>query len=208
MQTPPDDDLVVPDQFGEVIGWRAWDIVGTLALPRLQSVTHKRGNDSIWPTRRWFEAECSRGHGKGEIPMLGCGCGLYAARDRNHLVQLAYGAYGNREVKAIGEVAFAGKVIEGAQGWRAARGRIKSLLLPYEYWQWVEPLSDAYGVEAELGFLFSDQDRHRALEAERKALERARMRSDTDELVARQAEALAEYQRHKDEYERRQRGDR
>jgi hypothetical protein len=186
-------ELVVPDAFGEVSGWRAWNIVGTLRFPRLQSVnahTHAvDAVDSIWPTDRWFYARCAkRGHKQGEIPVEACSCGLYAARDREHLLKLHYGAYGSKQLKAVGEVAFAGKVIQGSQGWRAEKGRIKNLILPSEYWQFVEPLAEAYNVPVELGFLFSEQDKQRVLRsdgaearaAEAKARRLAELRAEHD----------------------------
>ena len=173
-------DLRIPDVVGEVSGWRAWHIIGTLAVPRLQSVTHR---GTTWPTDQWFYARCSRGH-TTEIPVESCRCGLYAARDRDHLIKLRYGAYGGREINAVGEVAFAGKVIEGSQGWRAQKGRIKSLLVPYEYWEWAEPLSAAYNVPVSVGFLFADSVRDQVIDREVKQeardaiLERERQRLD------------------------------
>jgi hypothetical protein len=130
-----------------------------MSINAASSVGH---DDAIWPTKRWFVARCPRGH-THDLPVENCSCGLYAAKTREHLVSLAYGAYGDNAIHAIGEVAFAGKVIEGTQGWKAEKGRIKRLIVPYEFWQYVEPLSQAYNVPVTVGFLFSESERRKAL---------------------------------------------
>lgn len=50
----------------------------------------------------------------------------------------------------IGEVALAGKVIPGTQGWRAERGRIARLYVPFHHWRFVEALEELYRVEVVL----------------------------------------------------------
>lgn len=162
---PDLDGVRVPDVVGEIVGWRAWQVVGTMRLPRLMSVNaaHTVGHDdAIWPTRRWITARCPRGCVE-EIPNEMCTCGLYAAASREQLIQLRYGAYGANAVHAIGQVGFAGKVIPGSQGWRAERGRIISLIVPYEHWRYAKPLGEAYRVPVEVGFLFAPEDRQKAL---------------------------------------------
>jgi hypothetical protein len=153
-----------PDVIGEVTGWRAWQIVGSLRVPRLMSINAAARvghDDAIWPTNRWLAARCPRGH--TDVPREGCSCGLYAAKTRSHLVELAYGAYGHGEIHAIGEVAFKGKVIEGTQGWKAEAGRIKRLIVPYEFWRYVDPLAAAYSVPVEVGLLWDERERERVL---------------------------------------------
>jgi hypothetical protein len=46
----------------------------------------------------------------------------------------------------IGEVGLAGKVIPGSQGWRAEKGRVKHLYVPFHHWRWIEPLAALYNV--------------------------------------------------------------
>jgi hypothetical protein len=145
---------VVPDLIGEVVGWRAWSLVGDTDFVRLESVTQNarhKGADGIWPTNRWFVGRCLVNHVHNEpgagIPVERCSCGVYAAKSLAQLARLSYASYGDIADKAIGEVAFAGKVIEGSQGWRAERARIKRLWLPHRLWRFVEPLQNAYGVE-------------------------------------------------------------
>jgi hypothetical protein len=155
------DRVRVPDVVGEVSGWRAWKVVGTKAVPRLMSVTqsaHGMGVNAIWPTGRWFQATCPKGCIEG-LPVEGCSCGIYAAKSREQLVSLGYGVYGDEVMKVIGEVAFAGKVIPGTQGWRAEKGRILRLVVPYEMWEWAAPLATAYNVPADVGFLFDAGER-------------------------------------------------
>lgn len=154
----PPADLRIPDVVGEVVGWRAWKRVGSMMVPRLMSVTATSFSvthvDAIWPTNRWYEAQCPHGH-TGNVPVEGCKCGIYAARDRDQLIALGYGVYKKSDARVIGEVAFAGKVIPGKQGWRAQRARIKRLFVPYEDWRWADPLARAYNVPVEVAFLFA-----------------------------------------------------
>ena len=51
-----------------------------------------RGGERDLADDEWFDAKCAKG--RSEIPDEGCCCGLYAARDRQHLIELQYGAYG------------------------------------------------------------------------------------------------------------------
>lgn len=144
-------DLRIPDFVGEVTGFRAWKVEWCGRVPALFSVVQQRlGLDhTIWPTNRWYEARCPKGH-EADIPVEGCSCGLYAAKTVEQLVGLNYGAYGDDAEKVVGEVAFAGKVIEGSQGWRAEKGRIVRLWVPLHKWAWVEPLNRAYRVPVEM----------------------------------------------------------
>ncbi len=139
----------IPDRFGEVVGWRAWKVVGPPKLPRLYSVS-AHGYECLWPTHDYFRAVCKT---PGcDTPGERCSCGLYAAKSREHLAGLGYGAYGEeaRYPKVIGEVASSGKVIPGTQGWRAEKGRILSLLVPFDLWKLVDVLADAYHVPVTL----------------------------------------------------------
>src|SRR5206468_2181230 len=96
VSTMPPDDVRIPDVVGNIEAWRAWKLVGNPRVPRLMSVTAAAyGVDTvnaIWPTRRWYEAHCPHGH-TVTIPDESCTCGIYAARDREQLIELNYGAY-------------------------------------------------------------------------------------------------------------------
>lgn len=149
---------------GEVLGWRAWDVVTLGKLVRLQSVTHKGGLDSVWPTDRWFRAECSRGAAEGDpfkcpasadgrIPGVtsgggrNCGCGLYSAMTYKQLTEdLSYGHYQVTGETVIGQVAFAGKVVIGSQGYRAERGRVAHIYVPHGAWKLGKRISEQYHV--------------------------------------------------------------
>lgn len=139
------DDLpVVP---GEVVGWRAWIVVTTgYREPRLRSLYF----DVTWPTDDWLIAE--DGDGRGALPH-----GICAARDREHLTSMHRYALptqaryveggGEREgLAAIGQVGLAGVIIPGERGYRAEKARPLSLLLPYAWWELVDPLRRAYRV--------------------------------------------------------------
>jgi len=140
-------EIVVPDVIGEITGYRAWRVVGSLKLPLLGSVTHR---EAIWHPDRWTVATCG---GNLEchrctdwrVPGEGCSCGLYAARDRRHLTGMPYVNEHEKPV-FIGEVGFVGKVIPGSQGWRAERGRVKRLFVPFHHYRWIEPIEALYNV--------------------------------------------------------------
>jgi hypothetical protein len=137
---------------GEVVGWRAWGVVTTgRREPALRSLF--QGGKPVWPTRDWLRATCEFGHCPAS-PGEHCYCGLYAARDRRQLTglhqfgdptQIRYTQAGG-PITVIGQVALAGLVYPGDRGWRAARARPLRLLVPYEHWDLVDPLSRAYRV--------------------------------------------------------------
>jgi hypothetical protein len=135
--------------------------VGDERFPLLASVTH---HGTRWHADRWTLATCDRNetrepclfclNGKaagtdGRIPTPAptCSCGMYAAKSWEQLVELRYAEQRGQQPVFVGEVAMAGKVIPGSQGWRAEKGRIESLIVPVRYWRYAEPLADLYGVE-------------------------------------------------------------
>jgi hypothetical protein len=134
-------EVVIPDIAGVVVGWRAWSIERGGAL--LSSVVQ----DTLWPPRERFEAECHRPHA---VPDKKCSCGLYAARTLDHLAEMVYHRYGGDDFVVVGEVALWGGVIPGTQGWRAQYGYPRRLLVPFEAWRLAAGLRDAYRVPVEL----------------------------------------------------------
>jgi hypothetical protein len=134
----------IPDMVGEIVAYRAWPIVEPKSRhPRLRSATAS----DIWPTNRWFEAECAGGHcTEDNLPQMGCSCGLYAAKTLEQLLGMGYGQMRQDGAIAIGEVAFSGKIVECSQGWRAQRGRIKKLYFPLSQCQLGERLAEIYNV--------------------------------------------------------------
>jgi hypothetical protein len=132
-------------------GWRAWGVPKTLEdgeLPLLRSVTF---STYYWTPREPMRAVCNSGHAH-KPPSLDCGCGLYSAKDRKHLLGMSYHNYDPDEghFTVIGRVALWGNVVEGTQGWIAEYGYPQELFLPYEAWHLFKPLEEAYGVPVRL----------------------------------------------------------
>lgn len=154
-QQPPSDRELVA---GEIIGWRAWEVHRLGKLLRLGSVSHS----AHWPTTDYVYAECdgqrecSRSS-DGRVPGEECSCGLYAARDFDHLTKgLPYADYsygsggrGDENVKIIGEVAMSGKVIVGTQGWKAEKARVAKLYVPHTHWRLGRDIAKQYNVPYE-----------------------------------------------------------
>lgn len=136
--------IEVPDVVGEILGWRAWEVhVNAKGAVELSSVT-KRTN---WPPGQWLVATCTFSHTR--IPAERCSCGIYAAKEKEQLLEMHYHRFDDNDV-VIGEVALAGKVIPGSQGWRAEKAKPKSLYVPYTRWKLCEPLKVTYDVTVHL----------------------------------------------------------
>jgi len=107
----------VPDYISPIVGWRVWrwDAAG------LRSLNGKR-----WSPRQPLAAKCGAGyaHDAHEPPRLDCTCGVYAARNIEHLRQLGYEGRGIR-----GEVHLWGTVVEHEFGYRSEFAYPKTLLL-------------------------------------------------------------------------------
>lgn len=130
-----------PDLAEEVVAYRAWRL--DVGWRRVELVS--LNDEFVWPTQAWAVAECS--DECGDVPGEGCGCGIYAARDRMHLHRINYmGDFAD----VYGEVGLAGKVIPGSLGWRAARARVRRLWVPHAFWELVRPLALAYRVPVDL----------------------------------------------------------
>lgn len=158
--------MEIPDRIGEIVAYRAWTVRSSnLRAPKLVSLTHR----TTWPTGDWFVARCAGRRIRpeeievsdatdGRVPHIGCSCGIYAARDREHLVELGFNDYSLRgEPIVIGEVGLAGKVIPGEKAWRAERARPLRLFVGFVHWRLVAPLSAAYSVPVELTNLLSEE---------------------------------------------------
>src|SRR5215831_2347307 len=137
--------IVVPDVVGEVIGWRAWNVIGEEDI-RLRSVTH---TSYVWQPKAFVIAECSL-HTTEEIPAEKHSCGFYAAKTREHLLSMSYHRYSEADDIVIGEVGLSGKVIPGTQGWRAQKARIKKVYVPFEKWRLMKKIEEVYNVPCEL----------------------------------------------------------
>jgi hypothetical protein len=120
----------IPDYISPVVGYRVW---------RWNATGLKSLNGEPWLPGRPLAAGCraavrrtivGRGeaaHGAHELPHSGCTCGVYAAKNLEHLRQFGY------EQRGIhGEVYLWGTVVEHRLGWRAEFAYPKSLFLPPE----------------------------------------------------------------------------
>ena len=117
----------IPDYILPVIGYRVW---------RWNATGRKSLNGEPWLPGRPLAAGCraaARGaivgrakalHGAHELPHSDCTCGVYAAKNREHLRQFGYEQCGIR-----GEVYLWGTVVEHERGWRAQFAYPKSLFL-------------------------------------------------------------------------------
>jgi hypothetical protein len=106
-------DLILPIVACRV--WR-WDTSG------LKSLNGKR-----WSPGQPMAAKCGarQAHDAYETPHLDCTCGVYAAKNLEHLRQLGYEGRG-----ISGEVHLWGTVVEHELGWRSQFAYPKSLFLP------------------------------------------------------------------------------
>jgi hypothetical protein len=118
----------IPDYISPVVGYRVWqwDAAGLRSL-----------NGEPWLPGRPLAAGCgaaARGtivgraeavHSAHEPPHSDCTCGIYAAKNIEHLRQSGYERYGIH-----GQVYLWGTVVEHERGWRGQFAYPKSLFLP------------------------------------------------------------------------------
>jgi hypothetical protein len=95
-------------------------------------------------------ARCPKGHALEEVPHERCSCGLYSARNLDHLLSMGYAMFADDGVNVIGEVGNAGKVIPGSQGFKAQRSRVIKLYVPLAQAELGEKLGEVYNVPWEL----------------------------------------------------------
>lgn len=113
--------MIAPDYVEPITGFRVWQWG-----PVLKSLDH-----TIWSPGQSLEAECrvlKRHCDNHPSPGDNCSCGIYAARDLKHLIDLGYYLYG-----ICGEVSLWGKVVVHEQGYRAQFAYPKSLIVPASY---------------------------------------------------------------------------
>jgi hypothetical protein len=115
----------IPDYISPVVAHRVWrwDATGLNSL-----------NGEQWLPDRAVEGRCrvvpAARHVRvvdrpTEVPDRDCTCGVYAAKNLEHLRELGYADRGT-----YGEVYLWGKVVEHTQGWRAQFAYPKNLVLP------------------------------------------------------------------------------
>jgi len=113
---PPTEHAIEP-----VLGWRVWRLHVVDGEPTLAPTTPRPD----WPLREPIRASCTGSHTRlymvfnpelerfHRSPVLGCTCGVHAAKDPRRLARGVHGA------GVIGRVAMWGRVIEHSRGWRA-----------------------------------------------------------------------------------------
>jgi hypothetical protein len=111
----------VPDYISPVVAYRAWqwDATGLKSLC-----------GEPWHPGQPLAATCRasvRGsaHPVTDAPQIGCTCGIYAAKSRDHLRRAGYAGFGIH-----GEVCLWGTVVEHELGWRAQYACPKNFFLP------------------------------------------------------------------------------
>jgi len=106
----------IPDYISPIVAYRTWqwDAVGLKSL-----------NNEQWFPSLALEASTARCGKEHAAPSDGCRCGIYAAKNFQHLVEIGYAQYG-----VHGEVYLWGAVVEHRLGWRAQYAYPKTLVLP------------------------------------------------------------------------------
>ena len=112
----------VPDYVSPVVGYRAW-----LLEPRgLTSF-----NGEFWHPNQKLQAVCRKSvyrfFNRHRPPHGNCSCGIYAAKNLDHLRGIGYADQGVR-----GEVYLWGTVVEHKLGWRAQFAYPKTLVVSPE----------------------------------------------------------------------------
>jgi hypothetical protein len=118
----------IPDYISPIIGYRIWqwDAAGLKSL-----------NGELWFPRQPLSAVCRANatgsipglskpaaHNAAELPSFKCTCGVYAAKNIEHLNRCGYSKFAVR-----GEVFMWGRMVEHERGWRAEFAYPKSLVL-------------------------------------------------------------------------------
>jgi hypothetical protein len=144
----------MPDVAGVIVGWRAW------ALDTKAATLHARtgvigGENVVWPPRAEMVAKCLDG-GAHTPPVADCHCGIYAARDRDHLVAQQYQEPNDEDDALVfGTVALWGRVMRCERGWRAQYAYPRKLWVPFSFARHAARLEDLYGVPVGLANPFT-----------------------------------------------------
>ena len=132
--------LVEPDDA--VVAWRYWQLapVGGRGPVRLRSVSQRR---FWWEPGTPLRAVCTGGGHPAPAPA--CGCGIYGARDLDHLRQ--HGLCLSPGGLAVGRVRLWGRVLPAESGYRAEHAYPDHVSIVAETLEGVTPAEAA----AELG---------------------------------------------------------
>jgi hypothetical protein len=108
---------IIPDYISPIVGYRIW---GWDAIERLRSL-----NGEIWFPGQALAAKC-RITGNHECPADGCSCGVYAAKNYEHLQKIAPPYL---DSVLHGEVCLWGRVVQHQFGYRAQFAYPRTLVL-------------------------------------------------------------------------------
>jgi hypothetical protein len=122
--------MKAPDYISPIVGYRVWqwDPAGLKSL-----------NGELWFPHQPLAAGCrasalgtmggcdEAAHDAHEAPQANCTCGVYAAKNLEHLHKAGYSQYGIH-----GEVNLWGTVVEHTLGWRSQFAYPKTLFLPQD----------------------------------------------------------------------------
>ena len=108
----------IPDYVSPIVAYRTWqwDSLG------LRSLNHEQ-----WFPGQPLTASCRASQGSHQPPCLTCSCGVYAAKNLDHLRRIGYADYGIH-----GETYLWGTVVEHRLGYRAQYAYPKNLVLPVD----------------------------------------------------------------------------
>jgi len=118
----------IPDYISPVVGYRVWqwDATGLKSLNGEPWLSGRALAARCWAAARGTIVGCAKPvHGAHELPHSDCTCGVYAAKNIEHMRQFGYEGRGIH-----GEVYLWGTVVEHKLGWRAQFAYPKSLFLP------------------------------------------------------------------------------
>ena len=120
--------MSIPDYISPIIGYRVWqwDAAGLKSLNgKLWSPGQPLAAVCRVAGRETFDGRAENAKNAPELPQTDCTCGVYAAKNLEHLLQFGYEGRGIH-----GEVYLWGTVVEHELGWRAQFAYPKNLYLP------------------------------------------------------------------------------
>lgn len=149
----------VPDRITPVVGWRAWKLVPWHAKSDRHALLSLHF-EQPWKPGRPLTASCDvpqRRHvplsctcTPESAPATNCRCGIYAAREFQHVAKYVSGApeLDRGEILVVGRIALWGRVVEYEDGWRAEYGYPQSFFVPARAREDVEAenLLESFGV--------------------------------------------------------------